>query len=266
MIFNMNGGAGGDELTFKVVGGTSAPSNPSENTIWVNTDATITSWLFDTTIPSNPSEGMVWFSTGAYSAAEFNIITENDVHVYPLFAKQYVNGAWVNKTGKSYRGGKWVDWATYLYVYGDKCTTNNTGSWTSVGKSHSWDYNNGWPNGNAQAPTISWNSDNVTATCGNGETYRSGIFYKNKKINLSNYSKLVFDGFSSGAGSVTLYIWSEIDTYYSAKVVASAGISITSRGLVEIPVSSLNGEYYIGLAVFANESNKKATMYQLYLC
>lgn len=48
MIFNMGGGgnSGGIELNFKVVGGTSAPSSPIENTIWINTSAEITGWRF----------------------------------------------------------------------------------------------------------------------------------------------------------------------------------------------------------------------------
>ena len=37
---------GNNPLNFNVVGGTSAPSNPKENTIWVNTDREITSWHF----------------------------------------------------------------------------------------------------------------------------------------------------------------------------------------------------------------------------
>ena len=39
-IINLNA------LNFEVVGGTSAPSNPKENTIWVNTDTEITGWDF----------------------------------------------------------------------------------------------------------------------------------------------------------------------------------------------------------------------------
>ena len=45
-----HGGAGGGGfvgLNFEIVGGTTQPSNPKENTIWVNTDQEITNWLFD---------------------------------------------------------------------------------------------------------------------------------------------------------------------------------------------------------------------------
>lgn len=49
MIFNESGGT---SLNFKVVGGTTAPSNPKENTIWVNTDHKITEWHFGADEPN----------------------------------------------------------------------------------------------------------------------------------------------------------------------------------------------------------------------
>lgn len=49
---NFNAGGAGAGLTFKVVGGTSAPASPSEGTIWVNTDQKITSWHFGTDEPN----------------------------------------------------------------------------------------------------------------------------------------------------------------------------------------------------------------------
>lgn len=51
MIFNMSGG-GGAALNFKVMGGTAEPSNPKENTIWVNTNNPITGWQFSSTYKS----------------------------------------------------------------------------------------------------------------------------------------------------------------------------------------------------------------------
>jgi len=157
-----------------------------------------------------------------------------------------------------------VEIRLYLYRLGDKCTSNGTGSWTAVGKSHSWDYNNGWPNFNAVAPTISWNSNNVTLK--EAASYKAAIFYKNTKINLTDYSKIVFDGYATGSGDFKIYVWSAIDTYYSVNVAASANISKTSRGLTELSISSLNNTYYVGLNIAASDAAKTGTMYQMYLC
>lgn len=44
MICNMGGG--GSSLNFKVLGNCSKPSNPSENTIWIDTDEDVTGWAF----------------------------------------------------------------------------------------------------------------------------------------------------------------------------------------------------------------------------
>ena len=123
---NLGGGSGG--LNFKVVGGTSEPSSPKENIIWVNTSNTITDWVFSATQPSAKS-GRVWISTGTSSNIEFNALKKNGIQVYPISAKQYVSGAWVYKTAKSYQGGKWVDWWNgELYDYGNEWE-RKTGGW-----------------------------------------------------------------------------------------------------------------------------------------
>lgn len=107
-IISRRGGGGGG-LNFKVIGGTTAPSNPKENMIWVNTSTTITSYVFSATQPTG-SAGMVWISTGTSSTVAFNALKKNCIQVYPISAKQYVSGKWVDKTAKSYQGNKWVDW------------------------------------------------------------------------------------------------------------------------------------------------------------
>ena len=48
MIINASGSAG---LNFKVVGGTTQPANPKENTIWVSADVEIAEWGFGTENP-----------------------------------------------------------------------------------------------------------------------------------------------------------------------------------------------------------------------
>jgi hypothetical protein len=103
------GGGGGGGLNFSVVGGTTAPSNPKENMIWVNTSVAITTWVFSATVPENPVQGMVWISTGTSSTVAFNALKKNGIQVYPISAKQCVSGAWVDKAAKSYQNGAWKD-------------------------------------------------------------------------------------------------------------------------------------------------------------
>lgn len=53
MIFVLSGGGG---LNLKAVSGTSAPTNPKENTVWVNTDIDIHSYAFSATQPHRVSK------------------------------------------------------------------------------------------------------------------------------------------------------------------------------------------------------------------
>lgn len=128
MIGRTNTGGGGG-LNFKVVGGTTAPSNPKENMIWINTNTPITDWVFSATQPTAAS-GRVWISTGTPSPAEFNALKKNGIQVYPLYANQYVSGAWVSRTAKIYQNSKWVTlWdGVSLYNKGDQCA-HITGGW-----------------------------------------------------------------------------------------------------------------------------------------
>lgn len=103
------GGSGGAGLNFKVIDGTTEPSNPKENMIWVNTDQEITSYIFSATEPESPIEGMVCFLIDTSSTVEFNALKKNGIQVYPISAKQYVSGAWVDATVKIYQDGEWVE-------------------------------------------------------------------------------------------------------------------------------------------------------------
>lgn len=106
MIFNPTGG--GVALNYKVVGGTSEPITTKLNTIWINTDAEITSWTFDVTEPENPTEGMVWFTTSTSSMAAFNILKKNAIYVYPTACHQYIDGAFVRREAFLWNGSEFL--------------------------------------------------------------------------------------------------------------------------------------------------------------
>ena len=132
----LHGNGGANPLNFKVVGNPQ-PTNPRENTIWIDTDTPITSYVFSATQPAG-SSGMVWIITGTSSGAEFNALKKNGIQVYPISAKQYIGGAWVDKTAKSYQNGEWVVWVVGLYDSGKASVpfvdsqTANYGGYTSA--------------------------------------------------------------------------------------------------------------------------------------
>lgn len=112
------GGSGGAELV--IVGGTTSPAKANHNTIWIYTDVEITSNVLSATEPESHVNGMVWVIIGDSGDIKVASPVGGDwITVYPISAKQYISGAWVDKTAKSYQNGEWVDWIRYLWKEGE---------------------------------------------------------------------------------------------------------------------------------------------------
>ena len=240
MIGRTNTGGGGGGLNFKVVGGTTEPSNPKENTIWVNTDTEITGWVFSTSEPQNPEEGMVWIATGTASTVSFNALKKNGVMVYPLAAKQYISGTWTSKTAKSYQGGAWVEWLTKLYSYGETFS-DVTGGWKGVKDS---------------GGAFAINSDHLYIGYSGG-TKRDAAMYTVNKIDTTGYSKLMVDvditATLSGYGfSIGLYT---SNTSYSNSFTAKTKLDTKGRVTMSLDLSSYQGSYYIKLQADVSKAN-----------
>lgn len=230
------GGGGG--LNFKVVGGTTQPTNPTENTIWVNTSTTISSYVFAAEAPSNPAAGMVWIYTGAESAAEFNALKNNILQVYPISAKQYISGAWVGKIAKSYQGGKWVDLTSYVFNNG---VIYKGGSWNA---------------------TVSGNYLTQTMTVPTNGTRK--IYTNKEAVNVSGYTQAIFVVQSSSP----VYSNTEVGIYSQA----SNGGNITPIAYFDIPDYTANTDTqmivsipsgttncYFGFGIYRNSSSSGAT-------
>ena len=237
----------GVELNFKVVGGTIQPTSPSENTIWVNTSTTITSWVFSATQPARAT-GRVWISIGTSSTVEFNALKNNNITTYPISAKQYVGGAWVDKTAKSYQGGKWVDWITYLYNKGNQYTAL-TGGWTSYG-----DYAN-----------ITFNSDHIYLTIKSGYNEQWGMAHTVNKIDITNINTLCFyidertstditESSNSNSKYSTVGISVSPDVRTNGWTAYKRVPSGTTQTWFEVDVSAYSGTYYVCILNAVNAS------------
>jgi predicted outer membrane repeat protein len=239
-----NGGGGGG-LTFRVLGGTSAPSNPKPNDIWVNTNEEITSYIFSATEPEGYAPGMVWISTGTSSTVAFNALKKNAIEVYPISAKQYVSGAWVDVSAKSYQGGEWVDWWNgELYISG----VEYAGGFVPVGMAYSSSYKK------TQLPTVTKNADSMTFTQ-NGSECGGGVVLGDK-INLSRFNTLYFEGTVTQkgvVGSTGIGVWTELGTYLDSNRVASLPGNITND-VVSLSLDGIDVECYIGFYMYHNGS------------
>ena len=254
-------GGSGSELSFEVVGGTTQPENPKENTIWVNTDTEISEYSFNATEPKEPTEGMVWILTITSSVISFNVIKQNNITIYPVSAKQYINGTWVAMDVKIYQNNIWADFATYLYNAGDECT-DLTGGWIVISKR-----NSSGNSGQSKAPSLTRGSDTLTMT---GVTDSGGMIYTQNKIAISSRKRLTLDAnvitSTTDSNQMALRILSDIGTYHNSNEVARIIFTNANAkdGLFDLDVSGLNGEYYVAFT-FHGSNSKQIIMRSLKL-
>ena len=231
--------SGSSGLNFEVVGGTTQPSNPKENTIWVNTSNTITSWTFSIEQPTSPSNGMMWFSTGEYSTVPFNALKNNSMQIYPVYAKQYVNGTWEEKTTKSYQNGEWQTWVRYLYIY----KSGDLTGWVSQGAAI-------WNECEGNPPSIYYDNNMLTITesvsypeSGNSR----GIAYATSFFDLTPYDVIYLEVVN--VQNPGYYIIATVTDSISGEEYAS--VDCNSTGTKTIDVSGINEEVELTIWLYS---------------
>lgn len=238
------GEGGGAALNFKVVPGLTQPGTAAEKTIWVKTEK-IGAWYFSATQPEGMKEWDVWISTGTSSQVEFNALKKNGIQVYPISAKQYVNGVWVDKTVKTYQGGKWVEWWDGYYFKEGR--GSSVGKWSAVqqsGITHNLNY-----------ATI---SDNYIGFTWGAQTY-TDLVVQSPPIDVSDIKTLFIDAlFASRTSLFTLGLTKEKLTYSNSpdiQWVAKVSSTEHRRKTLSLDVSTLYGRCYITVLAVDGPNN-----------
>ena len=239
-----HGAGSGVPLSFKVVGGTAAPSNPKENTIWVNTATAITGWAFSAKQPETAANGTVWFSVGTSAPAEFNALKKNSVMVYPMAAKQYVSGAWVEKDARIYKSGQWLDITGYLYKYG---------TWYN-GTALTTPFING-------TPAVTYKSDAIHVLL-DGYEYlymhfpnREDLTNKTKLCaKFYSYAKYTASGSEDYRAGIRIAVASAASYENIVAFAKQQNLEASKEYTLELDVSKFSGEYYIFLQFVRDNS------------
>lgn len=238
-----HGASSSTSLNFKVVGGTTEPASPKENTIWVNTDTPITDWYFSATQPENMEEGDVWFPVGTSSPVAFDALKKQNIMVYPQLAQQYVGGTLVNKVAKTYQGGEWVD------LWDGTALFSNGNQWEAV--------TGGWVN----APQINASyaniipikvGDSIELDVNSTSGYRQCVAITKNKIDTTGYTAVEVNvsSFANSSGHIfNLYILKACSAN-SWSIVAEKEITSRGKSLISITTS---GKYYIAIGFITTE-------------
>lgn len=205
--------AGGGGLNFEVVGGTTQPTNPTKNLVWVNTSTTITGWQFSTTQPSTAETGMVWIQTSTSETAAFNALTENNITVYPAAVYQYSGSAWVKMPAKVYHDGTWTVFSVTTFYF-----KNGSGAQNTEFKSM-----------NGSSASVTQTSSTVTGTSPTDQTGAEWWWLSAADVDLTDKNKLVFEATCSYAMTVA-----SNDTY-------DARFLIVSKQFTTLGTPAMNG-------------------------
>ena len=193
--------------------------------------------------------GFAWVSTGTSSSVEFNALKKNGIQVYPISAKQYVDGAWVYKETKVYQSGEWCDWVKYLFNKGDT-NSSVTGGLTGYA------YGNASSGSQRKTPTVTYGNTAITISVPQVSPYNNSIatLYTEKLIDLTGLSIMEINVTARTGNSNTMVIG--LTATKSDKYTNVAQAYIEKTGITTLDVSSLDGEYYavIGLGGAGDKS------------
>lgn len=231
-IGRTNAAVGGASLNFDVKAYATEEAllaaAPKENTIGIITENKITSWIFSATEPSPTAAGMVWITTGTSSTIEFNALKKNGIQVYPISAKQYVSGAWVNVPAEIYQGGMWDDSLTKpAYYWFEKGVVNS-----ELGKT-------------IESGAASWFTFDDSAGYFECKVYSNGSsvwMRSTEMIDITDYRTLTLVCEEQPAGVITVGL---TDSTSVASYAASGEKSVTGAGEITVDISALAGSFYL---------------------
>lgn len=238
MIYSLAGG--GVPLNFKIVAYKSEEelkaAKPVENTIGVVTGQ-ISGFVFSAAEPPNPVDDMLWIKVGSYSPGAFNALRKNVIQICPLYAKQYVSGAWIDVVAMNYLDGDWVEWVMDIILYDSGATDITLDKTTNVTDS-----------GTYLAVSLSKHASGVL----NDSAYARAL------VNLSGQKTLqvVFSNLSDeGTGGVHARVWDSdgevVEGYEGKRNESSSETTIT------LDISALKGSYMVG--AYASNSSSSST-------
>lgn len=227
----------GTNLNFEVVGGTTQPANPKENTIWVNTSADITSWVFSAETPTSPANGTVWVRTVQSGEIGLNVLKQNEINIFLAGVRQYLSGTWATKTAAVFSGNTWNSLDLVLYVLRGSTVANVAGDWVNVAN-------------------VNLTADGLAATA---NTYNGNMGYFSSKIDVTDYRQLTFN-FASLSSNTTVYFYVGLSTTppVAGKAATNGSYFVAyareTSGPIEMNISleNVTGEYYVAITSIAS--------------
>lgn len=235
---------GGGSLKLNVVGGTTQPLNPKENTIWVNTSIAIGNiYIFKLyyNLPVSPSVGDIVVQDGTYSdSVELTVSEKPHIGIRPQCCFQYTAAGWEGVESALYTGGAWKQ--LYLYIINTDIFPAILGDWNAYAtKATSY-------TSTTALPTLSLVGGNVVASM---VSSRRGTVALSRKIDFSKYDSMYLHCATSAATSHEFGIVTQLpESNYTFTVFKQESNKSDSK-TITVDCSTVSGEQYIAIGMFS---------------
>jgi hypothetical protein len=177
--------------------------------------------------------------------------------VYPLSAKQFVNGVWVDVECKSYQGGKWVDWWDGELFYKNNQYEDITGGWKS-----GWTGSDGHVAGGWREGSISFTDEGMNLSV---ETPGILLATHERKIDLTKYQQIKIEMASLAGNNNAIWCGPVISTSNTIQDNPAGEMSAPNKHFIAkasfthsnthvLDISGITGEYYVGIFLYARNA------------
>lgn len=244
----VNFSSGGAGLNFKIVGSTTEPVSPKENTIWVETDVAIGEWQFSAKEPAVRADGTalaagdVWVEISENADVVINIAKKNGVNIGLNAVYLWDGTDWIEQTAKAYINANWTDIEGYYYLFKANAVNRLVGGWQT----------NNNQSGSITDPSI--DADGNLSSIGANEPFANKICKTG--FDITDYSTLIFTltnapTGTNGNSNAAVNIGLATSTGYNT-VIGGFPINVktnTSTGEFFADISAKEGTYYFGFAM-----------------
>ena len=243
MIGRTNATYGIDRLKLRVLGGTTAPSNPKDNDIWVKTSIAIPKHsVYINEATSNFWLGVVYggiyikfLASSSNNKTGANIITYGlnlnlqEFNVGFIGCMQRTDSGWANVDAYIYHNG----WNQFSSAWSGELFDNGNQYNAITG---------GWTGADSYSPILSATLYSGTITISTASA-----------VDLSGFSTLKFMGSGNGANSGGTYS-------AKCKIVNESGVEVASvdfqsNGTYAVSVAALSGKHYVRFVAAGSRGN-----------
>lgn len=244
---------GGSGINLKVVGGTTQPSNPKENTIWVKTSSAVGNVYYTAVAPSSPALNDIWISVHPTYVTRYIPISDKPYTQLPVsFCCQYDGNYWQGKETMVYMNSAWK--GLKLLLHQKSLGIGSTSYWSAFATQGNYASTQ-----NLQAPTFE-SSENGLAIKQVSSRRGTAVYGTSSAdtIDFSKYSQISMVYYSSAANYRELCVtqtWPDLSGKYTCdKYIQKNNSSASTTTEMVLDTSDITTSEYVAVGILNSQT------------